>query len=253
MLSNYLENITKLLQNFRQGVNRDLDGLAASVEGAFRESMLNPKTRLFNEQVLNANCVQAGKDAETNSLLVFGDVNGMKGVNDSGGGHLAGDAVLQRIASRLLAVAGDFNGFAYHQSGDEFALLIPLPVDDPANKIKSLKRELVRSFKTVEVWAGEHEAKVSMSFGGFVFDSVVDSQTALLNADLALRSAKAEDADTGHGGTLVVWDAETALPEYVDMRKKCKACGSTVAISVKKDKYAEGESFSTCTICGKDY
>ena len=60
--------------------------------------------------------------------LIFGDVDGLKAVNDRHG-HQAGDALLAEVAARLRGVmrAGDF---VARLSGDEFVVMIP--TDDPA-------------------------------------------------------------------------------------------------------------------------
>jgi len=55
--------------------------------------------------------------------LVFVDVDGLKGTNDTAG-HAVGDAVLLRVASTLTdAVAPD--GFVFRYGGDEFVCVLP--------------------------------------------------------------------------------------------------------------------------------
>jgi diguanylate cyclase (GGDEF)-like protein len=51
-------------------------------------------------------------------------VDNFKSVNDSPGGHPAGDEVLPEVAKILSAVC-DGKGYAYRSGGDEFALLLP--------------------------------------------------------------------------------------------------------------------------------
>jgi two-component system, cell cycle response regulator len=62
------------------------------------------------------------------STLVIADLDGFKGYNDTFG-HLAGDALLRRLAARLDEVVGRA-GTAYRMGGDEFCVLFDR-VDDP--------------------------------------------------------------------------------------------------------------------------
>jgi diguanylate cyclase (GGDEF)-like protein len=63
--------------------------------------------------------------------LIFFDLDGFKGYNDSFG-HSAGDMLLARLGRQLAMVAGD-RGNAYRLGGDEFCLLLDSPAerDDP--------------------------------------------------------------------------------------------------------------------------
>jgi diguanylate cyclase (GGDEF)-like protein len=64
--------------------------------------------------------LQRGRDAAPCVLMLF-DLDGFKSYNDSFG-HLAGDALLQRLG-RSLAIAVGADGRAYRLGGDEFCVL----------------------------------------------------------------------------------------------------------------------------------
>ena len=60
--------------------------------------------------------------AETPAVLTMFDLNGFKNYNDTFG-HLAGDALLQRLGSALAEAVAAFGGRAYRPGGDEFCVI----------------------------------------------------------------------------------------------------------------------------------
>jgi diguanylate cyclase (GGDEF)-like protein len=66
-------------------------------------------------------CLQRGREACPSVLMLF-DLDGFKGYNDSFG-HLAGDALLQRLGHALSAAVRAGGGSAYRLGGDEFCVL----------------------------------------------------------------------------------------------------------------------------------
>jgi diguanylate cyclase (GGDEF)-like protein len=68
------------------------------------------------------------------------DLDGFKNYNDSYG-HPAGDALLERLGSRLAAAAIAVEGAAYRVGGDEFCVLAPWPTGQPAEPLMARARE----------------------------------------------------------------------------------------------------------------
>ena len=66
-------------------------------------------------------------EGEEHTILVLFDLNGFKQYNDAFG-HPAGDALLQRLATKLQAALSD-DAAAYRLGGDEFCVLRALEVD----------------------------------------------------------------------------------------------------------------------------
>ena len=89
-----------------------------------REAVTDSLTGLGNRRQLMSDLQQAldTSKAEQACTLVFFDLNGFKRYNDSFG-HVAGDALLARLASGLRAVVADLGG-AYRLGGDEFCILL---------------------------------------------------------------------------------------------------------------------------------
>ena len=88
-------------------------------------AITDPLTRLGNRRKLAVDLterLQTVSRAEPMVLMVF-DLNGFKTYNDTFG-HLAGDALLARMGSRLAEVVSPA-GIAYRLGGDEFCVLLP--------------------------------------------------------------------------------------------------------------------------------
>jgi diguanylate cyclase (GGDEF)-like protein len=82
---------------------------------------------------------QAGRER----TLVFFDLDGFKGYNDSFGHH-AGDGLLRRLGGALSdAVAGA--GSAYRLGGDEFCVLLHAPVDPGSTAVATIAGALSES------------------------------------------------------------------------------------------------------------
>jgi diguanylate cyclase (GGDEF)-like protein len=79
-------------------------------------------TGLPNRRALAANLARrTARDASPSVLLLY-DLDGFKTYNDTFG-HLAGDALLQRLGRELATVAAVHGGTAYRLGGDEFCVL----------------------------------------------------------------------------------------------------------------------------------
>ena len=118
--------------------------------------------------------------------LLYLDVDRFKVINDSLG-HLAGDAVLKEVATRLQLCVRDPDLVA-RLSGDEFAILLE-DIDVPATATKVAQRVLEQLGRPVQV-AGKTLA-VSASIGIAVADERYGAADELLrDADLALYRAK---------------------------------------------------------------
>ncbi len=87
-----------------------------------REAVTDSLTGLPNRRQLIADLDEILRDSERAATLVFFDLNGFKRYNDTFG-HLAGDALLARLAAALRAVVAEV-GCAYRLGGDEFCVLV---------------------------------------------------------------------------------------------------------------------------------
>lgn len=170
----------------------------------------DPLTGLANRAVFMAAASTACRDAlETGCThaLLYLDLDGFKGVNDSLG-HAAGDEVLQEVVARLTAIAPK-QALVSRLGGDEFALLYK-PADLAASEI--LARSVVEALG-LTFFVSDSRIDIGVSIG--IAYAPIDSSTPdglLWKADLALYQAKVK----GRGRYCVFQeDYETSRAERV--------------------------------------
>jgi diguanylate cyclase (GGDEF)-like protein len=117
--------------------------------------------------------------------LIFGDVDGLKAVNDEHGHH-AGDALLAEVAARLRGVmrAGDF---VARLSGDEFVVMIP--TDDPATTAE-VQARIDRALAPPARLPDGTLVTTSMSLGAASTQPGASAEEVLAVADAAMYTAK---------------------------------------------------------------
>jgi diguanylate cyclase (GGDEF)-like protein len=94
------------------------------------QALTDALTKLGNRHKLAADLerrLPSASDANPLVLILF-DLDGFKRYNDTFG-HLAGDAMLARLGTRL-AAATSASGAAYRLGGDEFCVLLDAPSDE---------------------------------------------------------------------------------------------------------------------------
>lgn len=91
----------------------------AQQRAAERRNLMSPRTDLRNHSALDGDLASV-MTAGARFSFVFIDLDGFKRVNDQLGHHV-GDEMLQEFGATLKTRPG----YAYHLSGDEFALLLP--------------------------------------------------------------------------------------------------------------------------------
>jgi two-component system cell cycle response regulator len=96
-----------------------------------REAMTDTLTGLGNRRQMIVDLERVSEPSDRAATLVFFDLNGFKRYNDTYG-HVAGDALLARLAAALSEVIED-DGTAYRLGGDEFTVLLEgrYPRHDP--------------------------------------------------------------------------------------------------------------------------
>jgi diguanylate cyclase (GGDEF)-like protein len=106
-------------------------GLVVSNRVLERELSTDSLTGLRNRRALMEDLPRACESADEShpAFLWYFDLNGFKRYNDSFG-HVAGDALLARLGSRMAEAIGR-HGSCYRLGGDEFCALLSGPVDDP--------------------------------------------------------------------------------------------------------------------------
>jgi len=174
---------------------RELADVRASLATETELAVRDPLTGLFNRAGLER--WLGGTDVDGLGMPAMGvvllDLDGFKLVNDHMG-HLAGDALLQGVATALLETTrpGDI---AARWGGDEFIVLCPNATDDELHQIAD---RLIQAITAVDV----DGARVGASAG---IQTCSVRPLPLARADAALYAAKA----AGGGRSML---AETATP-----------------------------------------
>jgi diguanylate cyclase len=141
--------------------------------------------RLFFEDRARSMLDQSASTGEHMALLYI-DVDGFKGVNDTFGHH-AGDALLLEVARRLKASVRD-QDVVCRLGGDEFVVLLPHVSQQEAAQVVASK--VLASANLPYIWQG-HTLAVTLSVGISVYPFHGEELGALLrSADSALYEAK---------------------------------------------------------------
>jgi diguanylate cyclase (GGDEF)-like protein len=118
---------------------------------------------------------------EVEAALLYLDMDGFKGVNDSLG-HAAGDAALTAVADLLLAHVRESDAVG-RLGGDEFALLL---MNAGADEGREKAKRLAASLETEGfVWEGSTVA-LGGSFGVRAYSGQIDPEVWLSEADAAM-------------------------------------------------------------------
>ena len=174
----------------RLGTFQDITDRKLAEEKLWSAANLDPLTHLPNRTLFNQRLDQAIKRAdvvqEPIGLLVV-DLDRFKDINDTLG-HDAGDAVLRRVAERLMASVRDSAAVA-RMGGDEFAILLPQVRD--ADEIAAIADSVI-GILARPVRYGSHDLNCTVSVGGALLKHGGDAASGLLKqADMALYAAKA--------------------------------------------------------------
>ncbi|MBY0578326.1 MAG: EAL domain-containing protein [Burkholderiales bacterium] len=143
-----------------------------------------PNRALFEEHINRA--LSAAKRNGKKVALLFLDVDRFKSVNDSLG-HLAGDLLLQSVATRLKKHIRESDTIC-RQGGDEF--IIVLTGIETLDAVVHVAEKIVESMGEAHSIAG-HQLVVSFSIGISMYpDDGQSSEVLIRNADAAMYHAK---------------------------------------------------------------
>lgn len=208
----------------------DLRSVGRSIEGfllvihdvterkAFEETLRHqalhdPLTGLPNRSLLRDRLQQAilAADAEkTHLALLFSDVDGFKEINDTFGHHV-GDALLEKLATRLTGAVRDIDTVA-RLGGDEFAIL--LPGVQAAEAIRLADRLRIAASRPYD--AAGHQIDVDLSVGIAMYPKHGRDPSILMRrADMAMYASKR--SGSGRGCTMFHSDQEVSKPSRLSL------------------------------------
>lgn len=142
-----------------------------------------PNRKKLNELIQKELLKNTRKDGTF--VLLIGDLNHFKEINDTLGHHI-GDLVLQQAAERLYNTVRKTDTVA-RLGGDEFSILLPdVGVDEAIRIVKDIKREF-----NIPFTAEDHKLNVGISIGMVESPTHGDDVNILVQrADIAMYHAK---------------------------------------------------------------
>ncbi len=211
-----------------------------AVQNLARATRLDDKTSLGNSTALGEDAAQIGSNPAKPDVIVFGDLNRFKQINDQFG-HSAGDAALRWAGELIntLFVQG-CKARAYRRSGDEFIFVL--------EKTKlGMFLEKVLSFRSCTFSFNEQELHFSISFGYACTDAdgAPDFPTLLDRAEQACIVAKSRG-----NGTCVEWTSELASSQaIVPIRTRCEGCNATISCDIPAAHAPPSGKLRVCPVC----
>ncbi|MBV7409228.1 diguanylate cyclase [Maritimibacter sp. DP1N21-5] len=172
---------------------READRMRDALEDRLDQALRDPLTGLYNRRYadgyLDRLCRTQGAGRPDSFALMLLDLDHFKGVNDRFG-HLAGDAVLRSVASRLRAELRDCDMVA-RVGGEEFLVVLPDTDSETARAVAERLRAAVVS-RDVALGAEGRSVAISISVGVAVARvATLDGRSAYERADQALYASKA--------------------------------------------------------------
>jgi diguanylate cyclase (GGDEF)-like protein len=213
-----------------------LEKIVAQIRQA---TFADDKTPLGNSLALSKEIESIEVGQNDYNIIVFGDLNDFKSLNDIHG-HEAGDIAIRQVGATIQKqFIEELGAKAFRQSGDEFVIL--------------LKQELLEAFQNkvsiFESIAFSHKGKsleAKMSFGFVVSDGKTDFSDLMERAETACRIAKNQG-----NGVCIRWDETVEQYSYKEFRFNCRHCGSLNKCNVPKRHKPETLAF--CSFCGKNF
>ncbi|WP_062225795.1 GGDEF domain-containing protein [Aureimonas frigidaquae] len=104
--------------------------------------------------------IAAGGETEATPFVLYLDLDGFKGVNDTFG-HVEGDHVLRTVARRFSAVV-DRRGHIGRVGGDEFMVILPDPAEGEVERIIAELKSAARRPVSLK---GNRQARIGVTIG----------------------------------------------------------------------------------------
>ncbi|WP_448568266.1 GGDEF domain-containing protein [Thalassotalea ganghwensis] len=162
--------------------------LSDVIDMHYRNSVTDPLTKLFNRRHFMAQASAMISSAHRHAFpmsVILCDIDHFKQVNDSYG-HNIGDKVIVKFANILKNQAREEDVVARF-GGEEFIILLPQTNADGA---KALATRMCEATRKLVINCPQGEFQFTASFGVATFDSTINIEENIKNADEALYLAK---------------------------------------------------------------
>lgn len=220
-------------------LRESIEQLANFVDQVKLAVFADDKTPLKNALALRDEAILIDSGQSEFDVVIFGDINRFKGLNDQYG-HDAGDVAIGKVGEQIhQTIVERFQTKTFRQSGDEFVIL--------------LKRNLTEEFLQESKKFGEmlftyegKSLKTAMSFGYAVSDGKSSFSQLAERAETACQTAKNQG-----DGVCIAWSKKLQREALVNLRQRCQKCGAKTSCNVPK-KNAPVKLLS-CPCCGQSF
>jgi diguanylate cyclase (GGDEF)-like protein len=216
-----------------------IDQLIEIVTQVRQSSFADDKTPLGNALALEKeiDLFKIGKSEF--DVVVFGDLNDFKRLNDMHG-HEAGNLAIEQVGKKIQEkLVQKHKSKAFRQSGDEFIILLK------QTAIKTLHAK-TQIFKSLKFQYKGKFLETKMSFGYVISDKKTDFTELIKQAEAACLIAKSQG-----DGTCVEWNRDLEIRALRSFRRNCHQCGSINRCDVPKNK--NPEEIIICSFCGERF
>lgn len=176
-----------LLAAFTNRLHRSLRQATESTVALAHQATHDSLTGLANRRAVLAKAqalLDGPPSGRVGAAVLYIDVDEFKRINDTLG-HLAGDALLERVAQRIAATT--WTGVTARPGGDEFVVIVTGPVDDAsAGRVAGAITDAL----TVPFSLRGRDVRVTASIGIAPLDDATTAEEVLARADAAMYTAK---------------------------------------------------------------
>lgn len=134
-------------------------------EMAYRDELTGLYNNRYFQEVMDKELERARRYGHALSLVFF-DIDNFKEINDNFG-HLAGDAVLRRLAKQVLQIMRG-SDIVVRYGGDEFAVIMP---ETGREGLEVFAERIRRGIEEMVVSIDQASLQVTISVGGSTFNS----------------------------------------------------------------------------------
>ena len=214
------------------GQLEQLEQLIAEIR---RVSLADDKTSLGNALALDREGLLINAGESEFDVIVFGDLNDFKHLNDDHG-HDAGDVAITEAGEAIRKLIEDLEAKAFRQSGDEFVILIK---QDVVRRFVSAAAALV----SIKFSYNEVELATSMSLGYVHIDGKTSFRDLLAKAETACQHAKAQG-----DGACIEWVEDMERNPLIRIGGRCLNCAAKISCNVLKQNAPP--ALGCCPCCG---
>jgi diguanylate cyclase (GGDEF)-like protein len=211
-----------------------LEKIVAEVRQA---SLTDDKTKLGNALALEREARFISEDTSEFNVLVFGDLNDFKKLNDEHT-HAAGDVAISVVGETIQKhIVTALQARAFRQSGDEFVILLRQDLIDSFLSITS-------SFGNILFSYNGKELRTAMSLGYARSDGKSSFDDLMERAEVACQHAKVQG-----DGACIEWTEEIKLNPLLRIGGRCEKCSAKIICNIPQQNAPTKLSYCPC--CGE--